>query len=235
MAFKLSRVARVLVAAGITLAASSSYAGLVLVTPTAFTGSGLGTVNTVLTIQNTGTETGSVAFNGTTDVTTGDAKTGVSQTQTRTLAEIGATTASALRIVFNAAEPAGDSITLTSLVLRIFNATGGVLFTSGAFTPQTFATTATGTGNSGFVFGLDAADAAAAQAAAFTGSFGTNRIGLTASATLAAGGNETFFVSDARVVTPPGGGSNNVPEPAPLGILALGLGLIYTMRRKQSV
>ena len=40
------------------LAASSSYASLVLVSPEVFQGTGLGTVNTILTIQNAGTETG---------------------------------------------------------------------------------------------------------------------------------------------------------------------------------
>ena len=235
MTTNLSRITRLLVAAGISLAASSSFAGLVLVSPASYGGAGLGTVNTVLTIQNTPSETGSVAYSAGGDVITGDAKTGNSQTQTQSLSDLGVTSAAALRVVFNAVEPSGDSINLTNLRLSIYSATGATLFTSGAFTSQTFGQTFTGTGNAGYVFALDSADAALAQSSGFSSGFGTNRVGLAASATDAAGGNETFFVANNTVVTMGGGGgSTNLPEPASLALLGLGLGLIASTRKKKS-
>lgn len=212
------------------VSASSSYASLVFAGAGDFQGTGLGAVNTILTIQNTGTETGAVSFNGTHDVITGDAKTGSSQTRTRSISEIGITTASSLRIVFNAVEPSGDSINLDDLQLNIYSPTGELLFNSGAFTSQLFPETFPGTGNSGFVFALDAEQAAAAQAAAFTGSFGDNRIGLSATASLAAGGNETFFavMSSSDVIVPPA----SIPEPDTVALLGLGLFGFIISRRK---
>src|SRR3954464_11872264 len=112
---------RLAVTAALGLAASSSYASLTLLSPENFSGTGLGSVNTILTITSPGsttTETGAVSFNGTTDVITGDAGTGASQTQTRTLSSVGVTSVAGLRVVFNAVEPnnaAGQGITLNTM------------------------------------------------------------------------------------------------------------------------
>ena len=222
-----------LATAACLLAASSSYASLILVAPENFGGSGLGAVNTILTIQNNPTETGSVIYNGSTDITSGDAKTGASQSQTRTISELGLTNASSLRIVFNAVEPSGDSIRLDNLVLNFYNSTGSVLFSSGAFTPVSFANTFTGTGNSGSVFALDAAQAAAAQTAVFNlSSFGNVRLGLSASASFSAGGNETFFI--AKSANGGGGGNGEVPEPGTVALVGLGLLGFAFLRRKSA-
>jgi len=218
-----------LLALGMSLTGTGANAALILVAPENFGGSGLGSVNTILTINspnNSTVESGSVSFNGTTDVITGStALTGASQTQTRTIGSLGLTDASMLRVVFNAVEPGNaGSITLTNLVLSIFSSTGATLFTSGAFSPISFTDTFTGTGNSGFVFRLDAADTLAAQAAGFGST--SNRIGLTAAASSATGGNETFFVAAAgsRVVT--------VPEPATMGLFSAALLGLWGVRRK---
>lgn len=224
------------------LAASSSYASLVLVAPEDFGGTGLGTVKTILTIQDSpranppGTEAGSVSYNGSVDVLTGDAKTGASQSLTRTVAELGLTSASAVRVVFNAVEPGNDanSISLDDLVLTFYGAAGETLFSSGAFDPVFFANTSNGTGNSGFVFALDAAQAAAAQAAVFNlASFGSVRVGLSASASLAGGGNETFFIANSANDdggSPPAA----VPEPTTVALLGLGLVGFVASRRKSA-
>ena len=224
-----------LVAAGITSFATAGHASLVLLGAENFQGTGLGAVNTILTITspaNSTSETGSVSFNGTSDVRTGDTLNGASQTLTRSIGELGLTSATSLRVVFNALEPgnaAANGITLSNLVLNIFGTNGALLFTSGAFAPIVFPDTQTGAGNSGFVFGLDAAQAAQAQAAGFGSA--NNRIGLAATANNATGGFETFFVANTATGTPP----TPVPEPATLalfGVGLLGLAAAYKARRK---
>ena len=213
--------------------ATTAHASLVLLGAESFQGTGLGAMNTILTLQspgNSSTETGSVSFNGTTDVRVGDTQNGASQTLTRTIGELGLSSATSLRVVFNALEPgnaAANGITLNNLVLSIFSTNGAVLFTSGAFTPVVFQDTQTGAGNSGFVFGLTAAAAAQAQAQGF-GSV-NNRIGLSATATNATGGFETFFVAmSVRPVTA-------VPEPLSLALFGAGLlGLTMVKRNRRT-
>lgn len=204
-------------------AATNADAQLVYLGPQDFGGTGLGAVNTILTIQNNGTESGSVGFDNVTNQTiTGDAKTGASQTLVRSLDSLGINAASNLRVVFNADEPAGNGINLTNLVLSIFSPTGSLLFESGAFSPVSFADTFNGIGNAGFVFGLDSKDAALAQSAAFSGNYGLNLVGLSATATEAAGGPETFFITNVAAV----------PEPSTYSMLLLGLLGIGFLRRR---
>ena len=228
--------------AGVLLAlgAASANASLVLVSPENFNGTGLGAVNTILTISspsNTSFESGSVAFN---NVTSGNVLTGASQTQTRTLSQLGVTSAANLRVVFNAVEPSAGGeggITLSNLVLNIYSPTGTVLFTSGAFTPHNFTDTFTGAGNSGFVYALDAAQQLQA-AAAFGANFGNNVVGLSATAGCnasspsgclgATGGFETFFVANSA------GPVAAVPEPGTYAMLLAGLGVMGTIARRRS-
>src|SRR5512133_2569344 len=102
---KMSVVLRALALAGLATAASTSHAALISLGEQQFQGTGLGAVNTVLTLTSPGnstTESGSVAFNGSTAVTTGDT---LALNNTPTLGTLGVTSASDLRIVFNAQEP----------------------------------------------------------------------------------------------------------------------------------
>jgi hypothetical protein len=211
-------------------------------------GSGLGTVATVLTIQSPGstsTESGSVSFNGSTDVTSnigvlagggtssvGTVKTGASQTQTQTLGAVGITNAGQLAIVLNADEPSGNSVTLTGLKLDIFNSAGTSIFNASLAASVPFPTTFTGIGNQGFVFTLDAAQAAAFNTAlsGLTASqVAALHLGLSASLSDATGGPETFNLSKVTAATP-------VPEPGTLLLLGsallIGAGWTYGRRRR---
>ncbi len=214
------------VTAALLAGAGAAHAQLVLVSPEEFSGSGLGTVPTVLTITSPAGstfESGAVGIDATgAQFVTGDTQ---AVNMARTIGSLGVTSASDLRVVFNAAEPSGGSITLDDLVLNIYSASGSVLFTSAAFTPVSFAETNTGTGNSGFVFGLSATDAASAQSLAFGTGFEGNYVGLSAAASDATGGLETFYVANSANVTP-------VPEPGTYAMLLAGLGVMGFVARR---
>ena len=209
-------------------------------------GSGLGAVATVLTITSPGatsTQSGSVSFNGTTDVISnvgvhavlgtvnfGTSQTGSAQTQTRTFGEVGITSAGELAIVLNASEPGGNAITLTGLELDIFSGATSI-FDAAIVAPVSLPATFTGTGNQGFVFRLDADQAAELNAALgvlTAPEVSALRLGLSASAADATGGLETFNVS--RIATPA------VPEPSTLLLLGTALvacaGWSYMRRRR---
>jgi hypothetical protein len=223
-----SRQLKLLSSAGaiaMILATANANATLEYLGPVDLTGTGLGNVNTLLTIQspaNTTTESGSVSWNGSSNVTTGDTQ---AINNTLSLSSLG-TSASDLRIIFNPVEPgnaAANSITLDNLVATIYSPTGDALWNSGTFNSVTFPTTETGTGRAGFSFGLDATQAAQAQ----TFFDGANRLGLAATALDATGGHETFFATTAQ--------ASPVPEPETYGMLLAGLGLVgFVSRRRRT-
>jgi hypothetical protein len=231
------RITRTLAAIGLAVAASSSHA-LVLAGPGDFQGTGLGAVNTVLTLTspaNTTSETASVTWTGSATTTSGNALTGASQSNTPTLSSLGVTSPSNLRIVLNAAEPANaTSLTVSSLALNIFSPTGANVFTSDPFASQTLNATDLGIGSAGFVFRLTDAEIARAG-----GAFSANnRIGLSATINDATGGPETFFAVNfaggggGGTGTGGGGGGNAVPEPSTVAIFGLGLAALGFMRRR---
>ena len=225
------------------LGASSAHASLILVPgPENFQGTGLGAVNTILTIQSPGSttiESGAVTpgANGEGTVTSGDT---IAINQVRTLGELGVSSADSLRVVFNAQEPgnaAENNILLQDLVLNIYDSSGSLLFTSGAFDPVFCPDTATGVGNSGYSFRLDAEQTLQAQAAAFGEGFASNLVGLSATAGVeaggpgsATGGPETFFVAQAPGQVPPDG---QVPIPGTVALLGLGV-LGLGLKRKRA-
>lgn len=138
-------------------------------------------------------------------------------------------------IGLNAAEPGGDlSINLNRMVLTLYDAAGVPRYSTSGLScngqPNCTAapgggitlTTQSGIGNFGFLFGLDSGQAFALNAA------GSGRLGLAASFTGYAGGQETFYLV-AGPARPPGD-VPGVPEPGTWSLMAAGLGLAAVLR-----
>ena len=227
-----------------TALASTSFATLIPIGAIPSTGNGLGAVNTVLTFQNTGTESGCVGYIGGTTVTGpsacntavtgsvgGNEQTGsgnnVYTPASLGISSSGSTTFANLVLIFNGSEPQGGSgsnINLTNLSLNLFGSSSVAYFTA----PSASYTAFPGTGSAGFAYQLDTAQAAAANA--FFAANPDLRIGASATATDAAGGLETIQVATLPGIPSGGGGGGTgaAPEPATYLYLTggfLGLGL----------
>jgi PEP-CTERM motif len=205
-------------------------------------GTGFGAVNTILTFQGTGQDMGSPESG-----CVGVSASGVLNTTGASVCEGGnvggnekppagfphnqtfmVSNAAQIGIVFNADQPNGGPITLSNLTMSLFNSSGSLGFTSDTFSPITFTSTQPGIGNSGFLFVLDPTQAAEAQTAI---NAGYDFLGLSATATPAKGGPETFFLTNT-------GSSTNVAEPGTLVMLAIGLiglGWLSVGHRRQGI
>ena len=205
-------------------------------------GPGNGKTQAVLTLDSPGkssSESGCVGWSGSGDVmggicfgtgvAGGDEQSGAKHTHTITVGSAGIGSAAELRIVFHADEPkspGGRSITIDHLVLGVFDASGALLFLSGDLArpfeipdadplhPTTV----------DFVFRLDAADLADAEAAF---SSPNNHIGLAASVSDATGGRDWFSISQGPSSIP----EAETPEPATYLLTVLGLVAVELVRR----
>ena len=220
-----------------------AQAGLILNTTITATGTGLGAMPTLVTIQETGpvsgTESGCISFGSSTTCVSGTGLVGgdtTAITQLRTAADLpGITNAGQLALVVNLNEPGVDqTATLTGLYLSIYSPTGTLLGLHQYTGPDLPLVESPGIGSAGTVFTLDAAEQAAAimqcpnvAQCVFGG-------GLEFLAGTAQGGPETMFLSFVSQdgVIPPG--QQPVSEPASLALFGLSLLTLAAMRRKRA-
>lgn len=190
-------------------------------------GTGLGHVATILTLQNSPTETGCIGPVGVTSCVLGDAKTGSSQTNLFSVSDFPSLTGSNLQLVLNFNEPTpAQGATLNNATLTLYNGTTA-LFNSSTGTVN-FANTTPGIGTPDFAFGFSSTDAALFDTFLAQPGSGNYTLGLNASLSGVSGGPETFYLAEA-VGTP-----SVVPEPGSLALLGTGLvGLLPIVRRKR--
>lgn len=201
------------VATATTHAAVITFAG-----PAPQSGTGFGNVLNVLTLQNPESESGSVLWNGTTDVLTGNA-TPTSQTRTAAqLAAAGITSTSTLGVVFNLNETGSNpSLTVQGFTVRFLSPTGATLFDAVATGSQTLTALNPGTGGSGFLWNITLTPTE--QATFFSNP--ANRIGI--------------IVSPNSPITGTDGGPDNfylIPSPGAATVLAMAAALGARRRRR---
>lgn len=187
-------------------------------------GGGLGNVLTVLTLLNPGgtnSESGCVSPTGFAGCGFTNANIQQGQSQVQPLSALGGVTGQTFQLYLNAAEPGNDNtITLNSLVVTLYGANNQTW--SASFGPRTFTDVQQGTGNYGYLFGINSA--AWASFNAFIAANPNAVIGAGASFTNAEGGLETINVGVGR--------ATQVPEPASLALLATGLAAFMVRRRR---
>ena len=212
------------------LAASSARADIILLPNETAPQGGVGKApESILSIQspkNTDHAYGQVAWNGSSDVITGQIAKQGEHTKTLSFAQAGITSAGELRIYMDVEDPDNDLI-LHELTLTAYGSNGAILF-QGSFTPtpasgQYFAELAGGQGHGDYVFGLTSDQAAALQAA--YASDPNLRLGLFARTSDDTGSFTNFKLGQ--------GPAEPIPEPATMFLLGTGLAGVAAKMRKR--
>jgi hypothetical protein len=180
----------------------------------------------ILSIQspkNTENAFGSVAWNGSKDVITGEIAKKGEHTKTLSFAQAGITNAGQLRIFMDIEDPDNDLV-LHEMTLTAYSSTTGAILFQGSFTagPQFFEENGGGQGHGDYVFGLDAQQAARLQAA-----FNADpnlRLGLFARTSDDTGSFTNFKL---------GQGPAAVPEPTTMFLFGTGLAGLAARARKR--
>ena len=231
-----------LVGFGLLLSSTFAFGSLIPIGAVPDAGGGLGSLNTVLTIQSPGgstTESGCVSGGaGGTEaevcpagIAGGNNTAGTAGNNVYTTTQLdGLSSFADLQVIFNAQEPNNQnqrSITVTELALTLWGTDGGIL---GAFyleDPYVVPDPLPGVGNAGFGFELDATQAGLADT--ILAAFPDLRIGLAATAINAQGGPETFSLRNTN--TDGGGPGSEVPEPGTYALAASALAGLIAFRK----
>jgi hypothetical protein len=211
-----------------SLATAGSVSSLGL--PLDLTSVGSGNVMTLLTVQANGIETGSVTWNGSTDVRTGNA---TPDSFTRTVAELRGLgiNGSSFGLVFSGSESAvSPSVTLPGFSLRFFSADGTRLFDV-AYTTGPSGQSIPGFGPSGQTGWLYQVSLSDAEADLFYAS-DANRVGVLLNGGIggASDGSESLALLHLELMCGPGP-DGQVPEPGSVLVWLLASAGVWTVRR----
>lgn len=231
------------------VAPQAANAGLIYDSSVTVTGQGFGNAPRALTVQGTGnasTESGCVGVNGSgivvgasaclsaaTPVHDGNDVVNVGGDEPSpqddnqkygipTIDSLGISGADELGILFNATEPGGDGLTIVDLTLKFYDPAGTLL---GAIDgTHQFASTTPGNGTAGFVFRVSDDEQEYVDSLLAPGV----RLALESTLSDVGGGPESFLFFDLGDSATP-----EVPEPATLGLLGLGLAAFGAAARRR--